>query len=68
MEKLSLTKLRMARKNKQLALKQVADRLGMQCSTIWKYENGQVPITTDTLLQMLDIYEISIVDVFVQEV
>ncbi len=68
MERLNLTKLRRVRRNKQLSLKQVADKLDMQYSIIWKYENGHVPITVDTLLKMLDIYGLSVVDVFVQEV
>ena len=40
MERLNLTKLRRVRRKKQLSLKQVADRLDMQYSIIWKYENG----------------------------
>lgn len=63
MEILSNSLLRQARRNRRLTLKQVADSVGISDSTMWKYENGQLPLTVDRLFQLLKLYRCSIVDV-----
>lgn len=66
MEILSNSLLRQARRNRRLTLKQVADSVGISDSTMWKYENGQLPLTVDRLFQLLNLYRCSIVDVIVE--
>lgn len=66
MEILSNSLLRQARRNRRLTLKQVADSVGISNSTMWKYENGQLPLTVDRLFQLLNLYRCSIVDVIVE--
>ncbi len=63
MEILSNSLLRQARRNRRLTLKQVADSVGISDSTMWKYENGQLPLTVDRLFQLLKLYRCSITDV-----
>ena len=63
MEILSNSLLRQARRNRRLTLKQVADSVGISDSTMWKYENGQLPLTVDLLFQLLKLYRCSITDV-----
>ena len=63
MEILSNSLLRQARRNRHLTLKQVADAVGISNSTMWKYENGQLPLTVDRLFQLLKLYRCSITDV-----
>ena len=63
MEILSNSLLRQARRNRRLTLKQVADSVGISDSTMWKYENGQLPLTVDRLFQLLKLYCCSITDV-----
>ncbi|MBR4383594.1 MAG: helix-turn-helix transcriptional regulator, partial [Selenomonadaceae bacterium] len=62
MEILSNSLLRQARRNRRLTLKQVADSVGISDSTMWKYENGQLPLTVERLLQILNLYRCSIAD------
>ena len=66
MEILSNSLLRQVRRNRRLTLKQVADSVGISDSTMWKYENGQLPLTVDRLFQLLNLYRCSIVDVIVE--
>ena len=66
MEILSNSLLRQARRNRRLTLKQVANFIGMSESTLWRYENGKIPITTDRLFQLLNLYGCSITDVIVE--
>ena len=66
MEILSNSLLQQARRNRRLTLKQVADSVGISDSTMWKYENGQLPLTVDRLFQLLNLYRCSIVDVIVE--
>ena len=63
MEILSNSLLRQARRNRRLTLKQVADSIGISDSTMWKYENGQLPLTVDRLFQLLKLYRCSITNV-----
>lgn len=66
MEILSNSLLRQARRNRRLTLKQVADSVGISDSTMWKYENGQLPLTVERLFQLLNLYRCSITDVIVE--
>lgn len=66
MEILSISLLRQARRNRRLTLHQVADAVGISNSTMWKYENGQLPLNVDRLFQILNLYRCSIVDVIVE--
>ena len=66
MENLSISLLRQARRNRHLTLQQVADRIGITESTMWKYENSRLPLTTDRLFQLLRLYDCSITDVVVE--
>lgn len=66
MEILSNSLLRQARRNRRLTLHQVAVAVGISNSTMWKYENGQLPLTVDRLFQLLNLYRCSIVDVIVE--
>ena len=66
MEILSNSLLRQARRNRRLTLHQVADAVGISDSTMWKYENGQLPLTVERLFQLLNLYRCSITDVIVE--
>ena len=63
MEKINLNWLRNARREKHLTLKSVAELIGKDRSTMWRYEAGEIPITVDVFFQLLQIYGISITDV-----
>ena len=63
METLSISLLRQARRNRRLTLRQVADCIGISESTMWKYENGKLSLTTDRLFQLLKLYNCSVTDV-----
>ena len=63
MEKLNLHWLREARRKKKLRLETVAERIGKDRSTLWRYEAGEIPLTVDVLFQLLSIYDVSIIDV-----
>ena len=63
MEKLNLHWLREARRKKKLRLETVAERIGKDRSTLWRYEAGEIPLTVDVLFQLLSIYNVSIIDV-----
>lgn len=66
MEKLSISLLRQARRNRRLTLHNVANAIGIADSTMWKYENEQLPLTVERLFQLLNLYHCSIVDVIVE--
>lgn len=59
--------LRQARRKKHLTLKQAADAIGKDCSTLWRYENGKLDISTSVLLQLTALYGISVDQVLQQE-
>lgn len=66
METLSFSLLRQARRNRRLTLQQVADCIGVTESTMWKYENGKLPLTTERLFQIINLYDCSITDVITE--
>ena len=66
MEKLNLGWLKRARYNKHLTVKQVAASIGKTRSAIWRYESGITDITVGTLCQLLQLYGVSVTDVFCQ--
>ena len=45
----------------------VAEMVGKDRTTIWRYECGITPMTVEMLFKLLDIYRLSIVDVVVKE-
>lgn len=63
METLSISLLRQARRNRRLTLQEVADHIGISESTMWKYENGRLPLTTDRLFEILSLYKCSVTDI-----
>lgn len=66
MQTLSLSLLRQARRNCHLTLCNVAAIIGVTESTMWKYENGKLPLTSDRLFQLINLYRCSITDVTVR--
>lgn len=66
MQALSLSLLRQARRNCHLTLCNVANIIGVTESTMWKYENGKLPLTSDRLFQLINLYHCSITDVIVR--
>lgn len=66
-ESVSLSLLRKVRRNQRLTLQQVAEQIGVTEGTIWKYENQKLPLTVDRLLELLNLYHVSVVDVIVKE-
>ena len=66
METLSISLLRQARRKRRLTLQQVANFIGISESTLWRYENGKIPLNTDRLFQLLRLYECSIAGVVVE--
>ena len=66
METLSISLLRQARRKRRLTLQQVANFIGISESTLWRYENAKLPLTTDRLLQLLKLYGCSVTDVVVE--
>ena len=65
METLSISLLRQARRKRRLTLQQVANFIGISESTLWRYENAKLPLTTDRLFQLLKLYGCSVTDVVV---
>ena len=63
MQSLNLNWLRRARRHRRLSVARVAELVGKDRTTIWRYESGQTPMTVDVLFQLLNIYGASIVDV-----
>ena len=66
METLSISLLRQARRNRRLKLRDVANFVGISSSTLWRYENGKIPMTTDRLFRLLSLYKCSITDVILE--
>lgn len=67
METLSLSLLRRARRNRHLTIERVAELVGKNKATVWRYENGTTPMTVEMLFMLLAVYRISIKDVVVKE-
>lgn len=67
MECINLNWLRRARRQRHLTVEKVAELVGKDRTTIWRYENGSIPITVEMLFKLLDIYNLSIVDVVVKD-
>lgn len=67
MESINLNWLRQARRQKNLTVDHVAELVGKDRTTIWRYENGITPLTVEMLFRLLDIYQLSIMDVLVKE-
>ncbi|MBQ7554340.1 MAG: helix-turn-helix transcriptional regulator [Bacteroidaceae bacterium] len=67
MESINLNWLRRARRDKHLTVDRVAEMVGKDRTTIWRYENGITPMSVEMLFKLLDIYRLSIVDVVVKE-
>ena len=67
MESINLNWLRRARRQRHLTIDRVAELVGKDRTTIWRYENGITPLTVEMLFQLLDIYQLSILDVLVKE-
>lgn len=66
METLSISLLRQARRNRRLTLKEVANFIGVTESTMWKYENGNLPLTTQRLFQLINLYNCSIKEIVME--
>lgn len=67
MESINLNWLRQARRQRNLTVDNVAELVGKDRTTIWRYENGITPMTIEMLFQLLNIYKLSITDVVVKE-
>lgn len=67
MEGLNMNWLRRARRQKHLSIDRVAEMVGKDRTTVWRYENGVTPITVEMLFKLLDIYGLSILDVVIKE-
>ena len=67
MESVNLNWLRRARRQRHLTVDHVAEMVGKDRTTIWRYECGITPMTVEMLFKLLDIYRLSIVDVVVKE-
>ena len=66
MEKLNLGWLKRARYNKHLTVEQVAASIGKTRSAIWRYESGITDITVGSGWELLQLYRVSVTDVFCQ--
>ncbi|MBQ4213165.1 MAG: helix-turn-helix transcriptional regulator [Selenomonas sp.] len=67
MESINLNWLRQARRKRHLTVDHVAEMVGKDRTTLWRYENGSIPLTVDMLFRLLDIYQLSILDLLVNE-
>lgn len=67
MESINLNWLRQARRQRHLTVDRVAELVGKDRTTIWRYENGITPMTIEMLFQLLNIYKLSITEVVVKE-
>ena len=66
MKRLDCLKLRSARRQSHLRLSDVSARIGVNKSTVWRYENGltgRVPI--DVIMQLVELYGITIDEVLI---
>ena len=68
MEKLNLSWLKQARRSKHLSVKRVAASIGKTRGAVWRYDAGVTDIPVRTLCKLLNLYGVSVVDVFCQEV
>ena len=59
--------LRQARRNSKMTLLQAAQALGINKSTLSKYERGKSKVKSDTLLKMAEIYNVSIEQLLKEE-
>lgn len=67
MERINLNWLRQARRQRHLTIDHVAELVGKDRTTLWRYENGVTPMTVEMLFQLLNIYKLSIMDIVVIE-
>lgn len=63
MEKLNLSWLKRARRERHISTARAAEMLGVAKPTLWRYEAGEAPMKVDTLFKLLNAYGVSIVDV-----
>lgn len=63
MEQINLSWIRKARRTAGLTLAQVAEAIGRDRSSVWRYENGKMVMPTDVLFKLLNLYKVSIKDV-----
>ena len=63
MEQLNLSWLRQARRRRKMSLEEAASIVGKERSTMFRYENGQTPLTIGNLLKLLSAYGVSITEV-----
>lgn len=68
MEKLNLSWLRRARRQRHMTVNQVAKAIGKTRGAVWRYESGQTDLTVGTLCRLLNLYGVSVTDVFCKEV
>lgn len=52
--------LRRLRRQRNMKLSDVAQLVGKDRSTIWRYENGVVEMPTDVLFTLADYYQVSV--------
>lgn len=67
MESVNLNWLRRARRQKHLTIERVAEMVGKDKSTIWRWESGITSLSVDMLFKLLELYQLSIMDVVVRE-
>jgi transcriptional regulator with XRE-family HTH domain len=60
---IQLDKLRQTRQSKEISITDIANNLGINKSTISRYENGKTRIPADVFLYMIHRYDLSIDDV-----
>ena len=66
MIKLNLGLLKIARRNRNLTTEQAGKLLGRDRTTIWRWETGLTDIPTTILCQMMDLYKVTPMNIFVQ--
>lgn len=52
--------LKKVRESKGLSVKYMADKLGVDRSTYWRYENGKRKISIETIKKVAEILDVSI--------
>lgn len=67
METLSLSLLRRARRKRHLTIKRVAEHVGKNKATVWRYEDGTTTMSVEMLFKLLHLYGVSITDVVIKE-
>lgn len=58
--------LRKARRAKKLTLGQVAKIIGKNRSTIWRYENQQVAVSVNVLLELAELYDVKVEELIME--